>query len=72
MESGNAAARRGEIVNVTGIDDPYEEPLNAEVTLDTITHSAEENARTVLSYLIKQGFVVEDLAPMPFDGMKCP
>lgn len=30
-----AKARRGEIKNFTGIDDPYEPPANAELTLDT-------------------------------------
>jgi adenylyl-sulfate kinase len=30
-----AKARRGELANFTGIDDPYEPPLDAEVTLDT-------------------------------------
>lgn len=50
-------ARRGEITGFTGIDDPYEAPQHAEVTLNTITHTAEENARAVLAYLIKAGFV---------------
>lgn len=30
-----AKARRGEIKNFTGIDSPYEEPLNADVVIDT-------------------------------------
>ena len=50
-------ARRGEIEQVTGIDDPYEAPLNPEITLDTVLRSAEENARRILSYLFEQGFV---------------
>jgi sulfate adenylyltransferase len=52
-----AQARRGEIKNFTGIDDPYEAPLNSEITLDTVSQSAEENARRILDYLVKQGFV---------------
>ena len=39
-----AQARRGEIKNFTGIDDPYEIPLQSEITLDTVSQSAEENA----------------------------
>jgi len=30
-----AKAFRGEIKNFTGVDDPYEEPLNPEITLNT-------------------------------------
>lgn len=52
-----AKARRGEITGFTGIDDPYEAPLNAEIELDTVGASAEENARRILHYLAEQGFV---------------
>jgi sulfate adenylyltransferase len=52
-----AKARAGKIKNFTGIDDPYEPPLHGEITLDTISHTPEENARFILNYLIKQGFV---------------
>jgi sulfate adenylyltransferase len=52
-----AQARRGEIKNFTGIDDPYEIPLQAEIAFDTVAHTAEENARGILDYLVKQGFV---------------
>ncbi|MGW8181203.1 MAG: adenylyl-sulfate kinase [bacterium] len=53
-----AKARRGEIKDFTGIDDPYEAPEDAEVTLDTVKCSPEENARLVLGYLIENGFIV--------------
>jgi sulfate adenylyltransferase len=52
-----AAARRGEITGWTGIDDPYEAPEHAELVLDTVTHSAEENARHVIEHLESEGFV---------------
>lgn len=55
-----AKARRGEIKGFTGIDDPYEPPLNPEITLDTIHHTPEENARLILNYLIQRGFVRPD------------
>lgn len=54
-----AQARRGEIKNFTGIDDPYEEPANAEITLETSSTSAESNARRILSELVHRGFVRE-------------
>ncbi|MEJ7712611.1 MAG: adenylyl-sulfate kinase [Pyrinomonadaceae bacterium] len=50
-------ARRGEIKGFTGIDDPYEPPQHAEITLDTIRHAPEENARSILKHLTQQGFV---------------
>jgi len=55
-----ARARRGEIKGVTGIDDPYEEPIAPEIVLDTVGHAPEHNAREVLEYLIEGGFVPED------------
>lgn len=50
-------ARRGELKGFTGIDDPYESPVRPNITLDTISHSAEANAQTILGYLMQQGFV---------------
>ncbi len=52
-----ARARRGEIKNFTGIDDPYEKPETAEMVLDTVNFSARENAERVLAYLAGQGFL---------------
>lgn len=53
-----AKARRGEIKDFTGIDDVYEVPENAEITLDTVTKTARENARSMLEFLRSRGFVV--------------
>ena len=52
-----AKARRGEIKDFTGIDDPYEDPQHAEITLDTVQQTAEDNARAILAYLSEKGFV---------------
>jgi sulfate adenylyltransferase len=54
-----ARARRGEIKNFTGIDDPYEKPETAEIVLDTVNFSARENAERVLAYLAEQNFIAE-------------
>jgi sulfate adenylyltransferase len=51
-------AREGKIKNFTGIDDPYEPPLNAELVLDTVRSSAEENAEHILAYLVELGFLL--------------
>jgi sulfate adenylyltransferase len=52
-----AKARRGEIKDFTGIDDPYESPLTPELTLNTVQHTPEENAHLILQTLQRCGFV---------------
>ena len=52
-----AKARRGEVTDFTGIDDPYESPEGQELTLDTVSHAVEANARMILRYLRDRGFV---------------
>ena len=53
-----AKARRGEIKGFTGIDDPYEAPINPEITLDTTELTEEANAQRIIDYLADQGFVI--------------
>ena len=50
-------ARAGKIKNFTGVDDPYEAPHDAEIVLETLARTAEENAGLILAYLVAQGFV---------------
>lgn len=50
-------ARKGEVKNFTGIDDPYEPPLSPELTIETVTASAEENAHRILDFLRARGWV---------------
>ena len=50
-------ARRGEIANFTGINDPYEPPVHAELELETTSRSAEENARLIVDHLRSRGFI---------------
>jgi sulfate adenylyltransferase len=52
-----AQARAGIIKGFTGIDDPYEEPENAEIVLRTVEMSPEESAAEVLLYLENAGFI---------------
>ena len=54
-----AKARSGEIKGFTGIDDPYEEPHHAEIRLDTVKYSPEENARSIVDYLLETGLLVD-------------
>jgi sulfate adenylyltransferase len=51
-------ARRGQITGFTGVDDPYEPPVDPEVTLDTVNFSVEENARTIIAFLQEHGFLI--------------
>ncbi|MCA9882585.1 MAG: bifunctional sulfate adenylyltransferase/adenylylsulfate kinase [Anaerolineae bacterium] len=52
-----AKARRGEIKGFTGIDDPYEAPVNPEIHLTTVDVSPEENARLIIEHLVKEGYL---------------
>ncbi len=55
-----ARARRGQLTGFTGVDDPYEAPLDAEIILNTVDFSPEENARKIVAYLEERGFLLRD------------
>ncbi|NNU16055.1 sulfate adenylyltransferase subunit CysN [Parvularcula sp. ZS-1/3] len=52
-----AKARKGEIKNFTGIDSPYEEPTNPEITVDTSEVAAEKAAEMIVEYLDQKGYL---------------
>jgi sulfate adenylyltransferase len=52
-----ARARGGELSNFTGVDDPYEPPVDPEMTIETVQSTAEENATKILEELFARGFV---------------
>jgi sulfate adenylyltransferase len=52
-----AKARAGILQEFTGISDPYEEPSDAELVLDTTRLSPEESAQEILLYLEREGYV---------------
>ncbi len=52
-----ARARRGEIKNFTGISDPYEEPRNPEIRLDTQDISPDQAAHDIVLKLEKMGYI---------------
>ena len=52
-----ARARAGEIKNFTGIDDIYEPPVNAEIVIDTVDRTAEDNAMEIMALLTGHGFI---------------
>ncbi len=67
-----AKAIAGEIPNFTGVSDPYEEPLDPEVFLNTENESVEESSSKVLSKLRELGYLPAEevsfqLAGLPAD-----
>jgi adenylyl-sulfate kinase len=50
-------AMRGEIKEFTGVSDPYEEPLNPEILLETDKQTLEESATVVLDKLKEFGYL---------------
>ncbi|CAG7617644.1 adenylyl-sulfate kinase [Paenibacillus allorhizosphaerae] len=49
-----AKARRQEITAFTGISDPYEEPLQPDILINTALHSVEENSLAIMEWLIQR------------------
>ena len=52
-----AKARAGTLTGFTGIDDPYEQPENCELNIDTTNISPEEAVQEVMLYLEKEGLI---------------
>jgi len=52
-----AKARAGQLTGMTGIDDPYEEPTDAELVLDTTDLTVDAAVAKVLDYLAEEGWV---------------
>lgn len=50
-------ARAGLIKEFTGIDDPYEEPKNPEIVIETDKESLDECVNKIVNYLIKNGYL---------------
>lgn len=50
-------ALAGEIKQFTGVDDPYEEPLDPEIIADTERETPAESTQKILDFMIKQGYL---------------
>lgn len=61
-------ALAGEIRGFTGVDDPYEEPEEAEVVCDTGRESVDESCAKVLHYLEERGLVPTAAGRVPPHG----
>ena len=54
-------ARAGEIKGFTGIDSPYEVPLNPELIVETDKNDIETCAQIVVDYLVEEGIISKTL-----------
>ena len=54
-------ARAGEVKGFTGIDAPYEAPLNPELIVDTDKNDIEACAQIVVDYLVEEGIISKTL-----------
>lgn len=52
-----AKARRGEIKDFTGIDSPYEEPLEPELTIQSHKVTIEEAVKEIIDYLVSKNMI---------------
>ncbi|MBY7143171.1 adenylyl-sulfate kinase [Virgibacillus sp. NKC19-3] len=50
-------ARNGEIHGFTGIDSPYEPPVNPELTIDTVRYTVKDAAEIIINYLKDKGII---------------
>ena len=61
-----AKARAGIIKEFTGISDPYEEPKDAELVIDTTDITPEECAKIILDRLVEEGHLTVDQEAIAF------
>ena len=52
-----AKARRGEIQDFTGVNDPYEAPADAEIRVTTTDCTPDTNADAIVAYLREEGYL---------------
>jgi adenylylsulfate kinase len=52
-----AKAMSGELQGFTGVNDPYEEPTDADLVLETDQHTPEELANQVIAWMEEKGYL---------------
>jgi adenylylsulfate kinase len=63
-----ARALKGEIRHFTGIDDPYEDPPNPDIVVETDKYSIIECSNSVINWLTFKGLIEGDLPPSQSTG----
>ncbi|HZB95669.1 MAG TPA: adenylyl-sulfate kinase [Herpetosiphonaceae bacterium] len=61
-------ALAGEIKEFTGVSDPYEAPLNPEITVHTDRETPAESAARIIAYLEQTGLLQSALDPVLVEG----
>jgi len=56
------AMAEGNPMGFTGVDDPYEEPIDPEITVSGVGVTPEENARQIIAFLEKEGYLTSQLS----------
>jgi bifunctional enzyme CysN/CysC len=51
-------ARRGELQNFTGLDSPYEPPINPELTLNSTSETAADLADRIIEFMQQHGMLL--------------
>jgi adenylylsulfate kinase len=59
----------GGTIKVTGVDDPFEEPLNPDLTVDTSTEGPADSTRRIVDHLVARGLL---RPPAPPGGLTTP
>ena len=54
---------RAELKGFTGIDDPYQPPIQAEIEIQTVKQTAEDATLSILEYLKKSSFLPAPIEP---------
>jgi sulfate adenylyltransferase len=60
-----AKARRGELSAFTGVNDPYEQPINPEIIIDTSVLSIDECVSQIIHFLSNEGYLKTELLKLP-------
>lgn len=50
-------ARAGQIPNFTGLDSPYESPVNPDLVLDTNSNTLEECVNLIIEYMVEKNWI---------------
>jgi sulfate adenylyltransferase len=56
-EGSYAKARAGILKDFTGISDPYEEPKDADIVINTAEVAPEEAAHAIVLHMEREGFI---------------
>lgn len=57
-----ASKRKQQLQGLTGVDDLYEAPKNAEIVIDTTVESIEQSVGKIMQYLRSEGYIAAEIA----------